>query len=106
MGNFGGLGVDPTTSPPTNLPTRLWYSAKKIKEKGDLSKIKKKRFVIPDAEADDANTFEAAWDPFADVKELAKGVKEVVLEKEESEDTEDSENSSSTSGSSSSSEDS
>jgi len=104
--NFGSLDVDPTTSSPTNLLTRLKYSAMKIKEKGDLSKIKKKRCVILDSEADNANSFEAAWDPFADVKELAKGVKEVVLEEEESEDTEDSENSSSTSDSNSSSEDS
>lgn len=77
--SFGGFGVDPTTLSSNNLLTRLKHSAKKIK---------------------------ADWDPFADVKELANGVKEVVLEEEESEDTEDSENSSSTSDSSSSSEDS
>jgi len=74
--NFGGFDVDSTRSPTTNLLTRLKIKAKRINK--------------------------ANWDPFSDVKELTKGVKEVVLEEDESEDTEDSQNSSSSSDSSSS----
>merc|ERR1719320_499593 len=101
--DFNGLALDSTTSPDPSLLSRIMTKAKrKIKDMGEDSS--KTGYTISQSESDSAEGFEEAGDPFSDVKELTKGVKEVVLEQEESEDSDEAEDSSSTSVSSSSDE--
>merc|ERR1711974_368827 len=89
-GKFRGIGLGNNPPPETSFFARLRNKAKnKIKERGEDA-IKKQGYSIPDSESSSIDfSGEGDESPFS-LKNVTKGLREVVLEREDSDDTDSS----------------
>jgi len=89
-GKFSGIGLDGDRPPETGFFSRLRSKAKnKIKERGEDA-IKKQGYSIPDSESSSSDFSDQGDDSISDLKNVTKGLSEVVLERENSADTDSS----------------
>lgn len=89
-GKFSGIGLDGNRPPETGFFSRLRSKAKnKIKERGEDA-IKKQGYSIPDSESSSNDFSDQGDESLSNLKNVTKGLREVVLERENSADTDSS----------------
>jgi len=89
-GKFSGIGLDGNPPPETGFFSKLRSKAKnKIKERGEDA-IKKQGYSIPDSESSSSDFSDQGDESLADLRNVTKGLSEVVLEREDSADTDSS----------------